>query len=113
MGKHPVCHFSGEVDAYGKAEDPGIWMEHFKKISRSNGWSSDDDLLTHAPAYLDGEAERWYFNNQDYFSRKEATWKEFHAAFIERFHLTDYDDELEERIRTPAQMEGEAIRAYA
>src|SRR5207248_763961 len=50
--------------------------------------------------------------NKHWIDEAVRTWEEAKEAFIERFHPADYDEEIEERLRTPVQMVGESIRAY-
>jgi hypothetical protein len=33
--------FTGEQDSSGNVEDPQTWLNHFNKVSISNGWNTD------------------------------------------------------------------------
>src|SRR4051812_48834081 len=105
--------FSGEIDANGKAEDPGTWIDHYDLVSISNGWRSDKEKLQHLPIYLTGEAEDWFAVNRTWIQDKDRNWEELRVRFTERFRPSNYDEELEERLRTPMMKVGESVRAYA
>ena len=105
--------FSGEEDARGLTEDPGKWLEHYEMTCLPNNWFNDDDMMTNFPVFLTGEAEDWYVINKHWIENDLRTWEEVKDAFIERFRPADYDEEIENRLRTPVQMVGESVRAYA
>src|SRR4051812_5533813 len=106
-------HFSGEENVRGETEDPGKWLEHFEMTALPNNWINEDDMIANFPAFLVGEAEDWYVINKHWIDEAVRTWEEVKEAFIERFRPADYDEEIEERLRTPVQMVGESVRAYA
>ena len=85
MGKLTPRPFSGEADACGKAEDPGIWLEHYLVICRSNNWNTDSDKISHVPIAFVGEAEVWYSVNAEWINAEGRKWVDFRKKFIERF----------------------------
>src|SRR4051812_46648495 len=56
--------FCGEKDSSGHVEDPETWLNHFERMSITNGWSTDLQKKQHFQVYLTGEAEAWYMVNQ-------------------------------------------------
>ena len=105
--------FSGEEDTQGKTEDPGKWLEHFEMTCRPNDWFDDDDKKMNFPAFLIGEAEDWYIITRHWIDAEGRTWAQVKTAFVTRFRPADYDEEVENMLRTPVQMVGESVRAYA
>ena len=104
--------FSGEVNDFGESEDPGMWLEHYQVVAEMNQWETEAQRLRNIPAHLTGEAEQWYSIYAHYIRGGQWKWDDFVEHFIERFRPSDYVDELEERLRSPVQMEGESVRAY-
>src|SRR3954467_6342537 len=96
----PRC-FSGEVDAAGRAEDPSAWLDHFKLVSTVNGWIDDELKLRNAPVYFTKEAEDWYAVHRRWTQDENRSWREFREEFINRFRPANFQEELEERVRTP------------
>src|SRR5215212_2891957 len=112
MPKPVARQFSGEVDASGYAEDPGMWLEHFQLVARSNAWDTDDKKITNVPISFIGEAETWYMVNAAWINGNGRKWDEIKDRFIQRFRPNNYQEELEERLRTTVQKQGESVRAY-
>ena len=112
MQAHRARPFSGEVNESGISEDPGMWLDHYQLITSTNSWDSDALKLRNIPVSLTGEAEQWYAVYAPYIRSGEWGWEDFVERFVERFRPSDYVEELEERLRTPVQMEGESVRAY-
>src|SRR6184192_3944855 len=113
MGKFTARSFSGEIDVMGKAEDPLAWLEHFETVSLINGWEDDKLRLRSVAINLIGEAENWYSVNRSWINTKGRKWKEFQMKFIKRFRPANFQEELEERLRTLMMKLGESSRAYA
>jgi len=95
------------------AEDPGVWLGHYLRICKSNDWTTNAQKLAHVSTSLVGEAEAWYEINAEWIEDDTTTWGDFADQFTSRFRPSDFAEELEERLRTPTQKEGESVRAYA
>src|SRR4051812_8730011 len=95
--------YTGEADDFGNAEDPRTWLNHYEKTCRPNGWADDDDKLMNFVVFLKGEADDWYDINKEWIEHDDRTWEEVKNAFTLRFRPTNYNDEIEERLRTPTQ----------
>ena len=105
--------FSGQEDDRGNVEDPGRWTEHYEIVCLSNGWTDDKERIRNLPLFLTGEAEDWYHMTRDWIQADKRSWKEITDAFIARFRPEDFLEELEERLRKPAQKINESVRGYA
>ena len=68
MPKPMARQFSGEVDASGHAEDPGMWLEHFQLVAWSNGWDTDEKKIMNIPISFIGEVKTWYMVNADWIN---------------------------------------------
>jgi hypothetical protein len=112
MGKEKARKFSGELNGKGYAEDPDVWLRHYLRVCASNGWNTDEEKLGHVALCLKGEAEVWYDINSRWIEQAGTTWAAFEQQFLERFRPVNYRKELLDRLRTPAQREGESIRSY-
>ena len=104
--------FTGEQDSSGNVEDPQTWLNHFNKVSISNGWNTDALKIQHFPVSLLGEAEAWYEINNTWIETVGCLWRMVQDRMIERFRPSNYQEELEDMLRHPVMKEGESIHAY-
>jgi hypothetical protein len=112
MVKATARLFSGEADAFGKTEDPGVWLDHYENVCHANNWNYDLDKMGNMSLYLVGEAETWYRVNKAWIRAGDDTWDEFREAFLNRFRPVNFQDDWEERLQNPVQKIGESVRAY-
>src|SRR4051812_25629290 len=91
-------YFSGEANSDGTAEDPGKWIKHFEKMCRIHNWDTDEAKISHFMVYLKGEAEDWSENNKAWFEEEDHAWDDIKTLFINRFHLIDYLDKIEDKL---------------
>ena len=101
--------FSGEENEQDMAEDPGRWIKHFEITCGPNNWANDADKIVNFPVFLTGEAEDWYLVNEEWVNENNRTWVQVKGRFIERFRPANYQEEIEDRLRTPAQKNGESV----
>jgi hypothetical protein len=104
--------FCGEKDPSGHVEDPETWLNHFERMSITNGWNTDIHKKQHFQVYLTGEAEAWYMVNQNLINNPTTTWQHVRGGMITRFRPDNYMEELEKRLRNPVARIGESVRAY-
>jgi hypothetical protein len=113
MVKATARSFSGEVDDFGKTEDPGVWLDHYENVCHANGWQSDAEKMTNCCLYLVGEAETWYSINREWIRAGNDSWKEYRRLFEKRFRPLNFFDDWEERVQNPVQRKGESVRGYS
>ena len=112
MNNPQVRLFSGERDHSGHVEDPETWLNHFGRMSITNGWNTDLQKKQHFQVYLTGEAEAWYMVHQVLIDNPTTTWAHVQGAMIARFRPDNYMEELDKRLRNPVAKIGESVRAY-
>src|SRR4051812_1797431 len=105
--------FTGQEDENGFVEDPGRWVDHYNIVSLSNNWLDDDAKIRNFPVFLHDEAADWYDGEREWIGGENRTWAEVVARFVARFRPVDFLEEIEERLRTPAQKVNESVRGYA
>src|SRR5215218_7303252 len=112
MVKVQARKFSGEENKHGVVEEPGRWLKHFEITCGPNNWLDDEAKKLNFPVFLVGEAEDWYYVNEELINDVDTDWDNVKALFIDRFRPDNYQDEIEDRLRTPMQKVGESVRAY-
>jgi hypothetical protein len=104
--------FCGEKDSSSHVEDLETWVNHFERMSITNGWSTDLQKKQHFQVYLTGEAEAWYMVNQNLINNPTTTWQHVRGGMIAHFRPDNYMEELDKRLRNPVAKVGKSVRAY-
>ena len=112
MVKVQARMFSGEENEHGVVEEPGRWLKHFEIVCGPNNWLDDDAKKLNFPVFLTGEAEDWYMVNEVLINDVATDWDDVKLLFVDRFRPDNYQEEIEDRLRTPMQKVGESVRAY-
>ena len=105
------CPIQLKFPCFGRMEDdtdPLTYLEQCRDYLALSPLS-DEELLATLRNVLFGTARDWW----DVVRLETITWREFEQKFLSAFLSEDYMDELEERIRTRVQREGESIRDFA
>ena len=105
--------FSGEENHEGVTEEPGKWLKHFERVCRGNGWEGDVDKIDQLSLCLEGEASDWYEVNEAWLEDDKRTWNDVRTEFLKRFRPSDYEAEIEDKLRDPTQKIGESVLAYS
>lgn len=93
---------------YGTHEDAGLWLLHVERMSELVG-CDEQKRLNYGLAYLRGQAELWLASQTYTFT----TWDAFKKALTERFRAVNFEDSLEEKLRTINQKNTENVHSYA
>jgi hypothetical protein len=104
--------YSGETNAQGLADDPEAWIRRFELASTINEWDTDAAKNSRVGFYLTGEASVWYDLNSNWILTAGTQWNDVKREFLRRFRPVDFDEELEQHLRSPKQDQGESVRSY-